>query len=99
MTTAKKTSVRVSIFGDEYTLRSAASAEDTQMIARHVDQQIRDIMQSGLVLETHKAAILACLRVAGELFQARLDAKRLEEEMAALSQEIRRWLPPAKRHD
>ncbi len=97
--TAKKTSVRVTILGDEYTLRSAASPEETQAVARVVDQQIRDIMQSGGVLEMHKAAILACLRLAGELVQVRADAKRTDEEVDALSAEIRPWLPPAKRHD
>ena len=96
---AGKTSVRVTILGDEYTLRSATSAEETQAIAKQVDQSIREIMQSGLVVETHKAAILACLRMAGELAQAQTEAKSLSVEMTALSQEIRPWLPPAKRYD
>jgi cell division protein ZapA (FtsZ GTPase activity inhibitor) len=97
--TKAKTSVRVTILGDEYTLRSATSTEETQMIAKHVDHSIREIMQSGLVVETHKAAILACLRMAGELAQAQEEAKSLSEQMTALSQEIRPWLPPAKRYD
>jgi cell division protein ZapA (FtsZ GTPase activity inhibitor) len=97
--TRAKTSVRVTILGDEYTLRSATSAEETQTIAKQVDQSIREIMQSGLVVETHKAAILACLRMAGELAQARAEAAELATEMTALSQEIRPWLPPAKRYD
>lgn len=94
-----KTSVRVTILGEEYTLRSAASEEETQAVARYVDQQIREIAQTGLVVDTHKAAILACLRMAGELFQTQSDQKRTEEELTALSEEIRRWLPPAKRYD
>ncbi len=97
--TSSKTSVRVSILGEDYTLRSAASAEETIAVARFVDQQIREVMQSGLVIETHKAAILACLRMAGELFQARADAKRADQDIATLCEEIRPWLPPAKRHD
>jgi cell division protein ZapA len=98
--TAKKTSsVKVTILGEEYTLRSAASAEETQAVARHVDQSIRQIMQSGFVVETHKASILAMLRMAGELFQARAEAERLAEEMRALSRQVRPWLPPAKRYD
>ncbi|MGI8548467.1 MAG: cell division protein ZapA [Gemmatimonadaceae bacterium] len=96
---AKKTSVRVTILGEEYTLRSAATAEETQAVAGYVDQQIREIMQAGLVIESHKAAILACLRLAGELFQARASAKRVEQDVITLSEEIRPWLPPAKRHD
>ncbi len=94
-----KTSVRVTILGEEYTLRSAASEEETQAVARYVDQQIREIAQTGLGVDTHKAAILACLRTAGELFQTRSDQKRTEGELTALSEEIRRWLPPAKRYD
>lgn len=99
MTKAKTTTVRVTILGDEYTLRSATSAEETQAIAKQVDQSIREIMQSGLVVETHKAAILACLRMAGELTQAQAEAAGLSTQMVALSQEIRPWLPPAKRYD
>jgi cell division protein ZapA (FtsZ GTPase activity inhibitor) len=97
--TEGKTSVRVTILGDEYPLRSATSAEETLAIAKQVDQSIREIMQSGLVVETHKAAILACLRMAGELAEARAAAASLSEQMTALSQEIRPWLPPAKRYD
>jgi cell division protein ZapA len=97
--TTPKTSVRVTILGDEYTLRSAASVEDTQAIAHQVDLSIREIMAGGLVVETHKAAILACLRMAGELAQLRQESEQLGSQMAALSQEIRPWLPPAKRYD
>jgi cell division protein ZapA len=99
MTARKTTSVRVTILGEEYTLRSAASAEETHAVAKHVDRSIREIMQSGLVVETHKASILAMLRMAGELFQARAEAERLAGEMRALSQQVRPWLPPAKRYD
>ena len=97
--TKAKTSVRVTILGDDYTLRSATSAEETQIIAKQVDHSIREIMASGLVVETHKAAILACLRMAGELAQARSEVAALSAQMTALSQEIRPWLPPAKRYD
>jgi cell division protein ZapA (FtsZ GTPase activity inhibitor) len=99
MTRGKTTTVRVTILGDDYTLRSATSAEETQAIAKQVDQSIREIMQSGLVVETHKAAILACLRMAGELAQAQAESADLASQMNTLSQEIRPWLPPAKRYD
>lgn len=97
--TKPKTSVRVTILGDEYTLRSATSVEETQVIARQVDSSIREIMSSGLVVETHKAAILACLRMAGELAQVHAEVADLATQMTELSQEIRPWLPPAKRYD
>ena len=97
--TRAKSSVKVIILGDEYPLRSATSPEETQAIAKQVDASIREIMQSGLVVETHKAAILACLRMAGELAQAQAELRALSDQMTALSQEIRPWLPPAKRYD
>ena len=51
------------------------------------------------MVESHKAAILAALRIAGELFEARDEAARLAAQMRELSDEIRPWLPPAKRHE
>jgi len=95
----RRHSVKVTILGEEYTLRSGASPEETTAIAAYVDTAIREILESGSVVETHKGAILACLRIAGELFEARQRDAELSAEMSALSDEIRPWLPPAKRHD
>lgn len=97
MTTSRR-NVRVQILAEEYNLRTAASPEETEAIARYVDRVVRDVVQGGVV-ETHKAAILACLRIAGELFEARAAAGALASEMEALSEAIRPWLPPSKRHD
>lgn len=95
----RKNSVRVTILGDEYTLRSPATPEETQAIATQVDQAIREVMDAGLVIETHKAAILACLRMAGELAETRAQMAQITAGMQSLSEEIRPWLPPTKRHD
>jgi hypothetical protein len=56
------TSVRVQIVGDEYTLRSEAPEAHTRAVAEHVDRVIRQVLGTGTVVETHKAAILAALR-------------------------------------
>jgi cell division protein ZapA (FtsZ GTPase activity inhibitor) len=95
--TTKKHTVKVTIMGEEFTLRSATTPEETKAVAKHVDSSIREIMQSGVVVESHKGAILACLRMAGELFELRAQQARLAEDMKALSHEIRPWLPPTKR--
>jgi cell division protein ZapA (FtsZ GTPase activity inhibitor) len=97
--TTKKNTVKVTILGDEYTLRSGTTPEETKAVAQYVDSSIREIMQSGVVIETHKAAILACMRMAGELFDLRSDKAELARSMTDLSQEILPWLPPAKRHE
>ena len=56
----RRNSVRVTILGEEYTLRTAASPEATRAVAEYIDTAVREIMQNGTVVETHKAAILAC---------------------------------------
>ncbi|HEY0243404.1 MAG TPA: cell division protein ZapA [Gemmatimonadaceae bacterium] len=94
----KKNVVSVTIQGAEYTLRSETSPEQTRAVAAYVDQVISDTMESGARIESHKAAILAALRIAGELFEERAQSESLAGDMAALSDEIRPWLPPAKRN-
>lgn len=96
---AERKSVRVSILGEEYTIRTEASAEHTREVAEHVDRTIRRVLTSGSVVETHKAAILAALQITDELYRARADAQHVSDSMRDLSAEVRRWLPPAKRVD
>lgn len=94
---AGRTSVRVQILGEEYTIRSEASAAHTRDVAAHVDRVIRQVLSTGTVVETHKAAILAALQITDELFRARGASHDLGERMRDFSNEVRRWLPPAKR--
>ncbi|MEO8194769.1 MAG: cell division protein ZapA [Gemmatimonadales bacterium] len=95
--TSRKNVVNVTIHGAEYTLRTETSPEHTRAVAAYVDQVISETMDSGARIESHKVAILAALRIAGELFEVREQADALEADMASLSEEIRPWLPPAKR--
>lgn len=96
--TTKKNVVKVNILGGEYTIRTETTPEHTRAVAAYVDDAISETMQ-GPMVESHKAAILAALRIAGELFEAREESARLTAAMRELSDEIRPWLPPAKRHD
>ncbi len=95
--TAKKNVVKVMILGGEYTLRTETSPEHAMEVAAYVDNAISETMESGARVESHKAAILAALRIAGELFEEREQASILASELSALGDEIRPWLPPAKR--
>jgi len=89
--------VKVTIVGQELTIRSDATPEHTRDVAAYVDKTIRTIMNSGAVVESGRAAILAALQITDELFRARTVQRELDESMDALSSEVRRWLPPAKR--
>ena len=94
---ARKHSVKVTILGEEYTIRSEAQPEHTRAVAVHYDQAVRNVMNAGLVVETHRAAILAALQITGELLELRRDRDELAARMQALSDEVRPLLPPAKR--
>lgn len=96
---AKKHTVRVSIMGEEYSLRSDASPEHTRAVAEYLDHAIRQITSSGQVIEAHKAAILAALSITDELFREREGHVRMAELLRGLGDEIRPLLPPAKRGD
>jgi cell division protein ZapA len=89
---AKRNSVRVTILNEDYNIRSDASVEHTRNVAHYVDRAIRQVMASGTVVETNKAAILAALQIAGELFEARENADQLSRSMRSLSEETRALL-------
>jgi cell division protein ZapA (FtsZ GTPase activity inhibitor) len=61
--TSKKNVVRVTILGDEYSIRSDQSPERTRAVAEHVDQVIKDTMRAGNIVEAQKGAILAALSI------------------------------------
>jgi cell division protein ZapA len=95
--TAKKNVVKVSILGEDFSLRSETTPEETLAVAEYLDRVIKQLMDSGSVTDPRKAAILAGLRITGELFEARDASERSVEGMHALAEEIRPLLPPAKR--
>ncbi len=96
--TTRKNVVHLTIQGAEYTLRTESSPEHARAVGAYVEQVINETMDSGARIESHKAAILAALRIAGELFEARAQAESIATDMRSLSEEIRPWLPPAKRN-
>jgi cell division protein ZapA len=95
----KKTSIKVEILGETYAIRSEAAPDHTRAVADHLDKAIRQILSGGSVIETNRAAILAALQITSELFQAREANENITASLHALSTDVRRLLPPAKRGD
>ena len=95
----KRNAVKVTILNEDYNIRSDTSVEHTRAVAEYVDHAIRQVMASGLVVDTNKAAILAALHIAGELFEAREGADELSQSIRTLSEETRFLLAatPARR--
>ena len=83
-----RTSVTVRIAGEEHTIRANAEPEYTRRCARLVDQRIQEIrLKSGLI-EGHKAAILAALSIADELFQAEEEVERVRRDAASRTRNL-----------
>jgi cell division protein ZapA len=95
--TSSVTPVKVTVAGEEVTIRSEQSAEHSRAVAQHVDDAIRRIQDMSPMVDAGKAAILAALQIADELFRTRADADLGTERLEQTMEEIRRMLPPAKR--
>ena len=80
--------VRVTIFGEEYSIRSDKGEEYTMACAQHVDELIQEAHVRAKVPEPHKAAILAAMQITDQMFKTRaasqLQARMLAERLAGL---------------
>lgn len=94
---SRKSSVKVMIVGEEYTIRSDAPPEKTRAVAEYLDASIRRVLSGGSVVEAHRASILAALQITGDLLEARESLGEVESGMRQLSAELVPLLPPAKR--
>jgi cell division protein ZapA (FtsZ GTPase activity inhibitor) len=97
MSEAPKQSVRVVVGGEELVVRSELPAEYTRDVAAYLDERLRGIRAMLPTLEAHKAAILAGLAVTDELFRARRADVDVAARISALTDDLTRLLPPAKR--
>ncbi len=95
----KRHAVKVSILGEEMTIRSDETPEHTKAVADHVDRAIRQVLNTSPSIEVQKAAVLAALQITDQLVKAQAQRDALEREVELLCGEVRRWLPPAKRGD
>lgn len=94
---ASKNAVRVTIGGEEFSVRSELPPEYTREVAAYLDAALKRVRDSMPSVETHKAAILAALAITDELFQARRTDRDIAHRMSALTNDLARLLPPAKR--
>ena len=93
----KRHVAKVSIVGEEYTIRSDATPEHTKAVAAYLDREIRKVLGANALIETHKAAILAAMQITDELFRERTTSREIEDQLRGLGNEVRRMLPPGKR--
>lgn len=95
--TASKNAVRVTIGGEEFTVRSELPPEYTREVAAYLDAALKRVRDTLPSVETHKAAILAALAITDELFQARRGDREIAKRLSTMADDLARLLPPAKR--
>lgn len=95
--TDKKSTVKVTIGGEEYSIRSDTPPEHTRAVAAYVDRVLKGLQSGAASAERHRVAILAALQITDELFREREGHDHLAEEIRTLAVDVRRWLPPARR--
>lgn len=82
---SEKNVVTVEIAGEAYSIRTDATPDYTRECAAFVDRTITEIEGQTALVEAHKAAILAALSLADQLFQARAETASLRDEIARLA--------------
>ena len=92
-----KNAVKVTIGGEEFTVRSELPPEYTREVATYLDTALKRVRDSMPMVETHKAAILAALAITDELFQARRGDREIADRLIRMADEHTRLLPPSKR--
>ncbi|MDI6786534.1 MAG: cell division protein ZapA [bacterium] len=75
----------VEIFGNVYTIRGDENPEYVSMLARYVDEKMRNITQKTSTISTGKIAILVALNIADELFKTK---KYIEDKSKPLISKI-----------
>lgn len=82
MMNEKESFVKVTIFGQEYTVKAPAEQSYIKHIAEYVDSNMRQV-QEGLATPqpTARVAILAAMNIADELFSSRKSKDRLASKV------------------
>lgn len=95
MSEGEARAVKVTVFGEDYFIRTELGEDYTRRCARYVDEAIQEAHIRGHVSEPHKAAILAAMKITDELFRARDRAEFAEERVGDLALRVEEALEGA----
>jgi cell division protein ZapA (FtsZ GTPase activity inhibitor) len=85
---SEKTTVTVTIDGEEYTLRAGRTPEYTRECAEYLDHTLSNVLSHGVPVEQQKAYVLAALSITDELFQAREALEALRAAIASAAGDL-----------
>lgn len=88
-------SIRVTIYGDEYSIKGDADIETTKKVAEYVNLKMEEVQNSVASRDKVKVAVLSALNIAGELLgfkekceQYVNECKELRKKAKAINQKI-----------
>ena len=75
--------VRVTIFGQEYVIKTSANPQYIKDVAAYVNSKMNEIKESGLDVDSQqlKIAVLASMNITDELFSIRSDSGKFVDVM------------------
>ncbi len=82
----RKQTVRVTIFNQTYSIATVGDPEETEDLARTVDELMSFIARQAGNLDTSRTAVLACLHLADQLRAAQ---EELDELRTSITQKTR----------
>jgi len=77
-------SVRVTIFGDEYSVKGDVDIETTRRVADYVNRKMTDLSTRATSRDKVKIAVLSALNIAGELFELISRTENRDKQMSDL---------------
>jgi Uncharacterized protein conserved in bacteria len=88
-------SIRVTIYGDEYSIKGDADIETTKKVAEYVNLKMEEVQNSVASRDKVKVAVLSALNIAGELLgfkekceQYVNECEELRKKAKAINQKI-----------
>jgi cell division protein ZapA len=90
-----KSSVRVTILGQAYTLRAQGDPKDVEQLADSVDALMHAIAAKSPNADSNRVAVLACLHLADKLATLERDLGSLKERVERKSEEFAELLDQA----
>ena len=77
-------SVRVFIYGDEYSIKGDVDADTTRKVADYVDRKTMEFQKNTATRDKFKVAVLSALNIAGELFEYKRKCENLTKQLEEL---------------
>ena len=78
-------SVRVVIFGTEYSIQGDVGIETTRQVARYVNAKMAEVHESTASHDNIKIAVLSALNIAGELFELRVKQEQCARDIETIA--------------